>query len=187
MGCLGAILEASWRPLEPFSAVGNPNRREPQNLSNTKGKSMVLGPSATPGRPLGVLSGRIGCVLISLEVVLGASRAVLGHLRPSRYHVGCLESRPGSHEAPKRASRQIKRPPRRPNMSPRGPPGEPKEAKTIVFLAEFERSRGSGMLGLPTAQDSPIGLSGPSRCSLRALQGRLGALLGAPLAIFGSS
>ena len=43
------------------------------------------------------------------------------------------------------------------------------------------------MFGFPTAQDSPRGLSGPSCCSLGALQGRLGALLGASWAILGSS
>ena len=43
------------------------------------------------------------------------------------------------HEAPKKASRQIKRPPRQPKRSPRDAPGAPEEAKTIDFPEVFER------------------------------------------------
>ena len=75
MGCLGAILEASWRPLGPFWAVGNPYRREFQNLLESKGKSLVLASSGSPGGPLGALLGRLGGFLICLEAILGHWRA----------------------------------------------------------------------------------------------------------------
>ena len=82
LGCLRAIFEASNRPLCPSWAVGNPNRRKPQNPSKASGKSMALAPSGFPGRPLGALVGRLGGFLGRLEALLG--------------RLGGLLSRPGA-------------------------------------------------------------------------------------------
>ena len=72
LGASWAVSGLSWRPLRPSRAVGNPNRREPQNLSKTLGHRCFC----LPG-----LSGRASwSSLGSLLGSLGASWCLLGRL-----------------------------------------------------------------------------------------------------------
>ena len=106
MGDLGVVLAASWailglswRPLGPSSAVGHPNRREPQNPSKTSGKSSFFVSWASPGGSLGASRGFLGHLGQSWEA-LGPSDAFRGRLGrlsgPSWCPLGALLGRLGA-------------------------------------------------------------------------------------------
>ena len=78
MGCLGAVLGASWAvlgeswgPLGRSWSVGKPKSREPQKPSKTNGKAMIFASWGPLGRPLGGFLGCLGGLLGLLGAILG--------------------------------------------------------------------------------------------------------------------